>query len=144
MDKSMRAKFLLKSFVFCFLVIGCAAGGYFLAWHRALSREYSATELTVDLNIHYLSRLHEIGQLDKSVEREMSEMVQAQLGFLMETKSLQEKTFIWALINPGDFLKLSQEVRRPRSVEDSLRAAQAVGINLTPLRDFPGFPKQSL
>jgi len=71
-------------------------------------------------------------------------MVQAQLGFLMETKSLQEKTFIWALINPRDFLKLSQGVRRPRSVEDSLRAAQAVGINLNPLRDFPEFPKELL
>jgi hypothetical protein len=142
MGKPMRAKFLLKVLGLCFLGVVVFAAGYFYAWHHSLSREYSATELTVDLDVHYLRRLRETGQSDRSIEREMSEMAQAQLGFLLEIRNLQEKSPFWALINPRAFLQISQQVRQPRSVEESLKRAQAAGVDISPLREFPGFPKQ--
>lgn len=138
----MRGKFLLMVLIFGFLSTGVFAAGYFEAWHRSLSREYSATELTVDLDIHYLRRLRETGQLDKSVEREISEMILAQLGFLAEIRNLQEKPMIWAFINPREFLQISQQVVEPRSVEESMQKAQVAGVDISSLHDLPGSPKQ--
>ncbi len=142
MGESMRAKFLLKLLMFCCIGAVVFAAGYFEAWHRSLSRQYSATELIVDLDVHYLRHLRETGQLDNGIEQEMSGMILAQLGFLLELRNLQEKSIFWAFTNPRTFLEISQQVTEPRSLEESITKAQIAGVNISALEEFPGFPKQ--
>lgn len=114
--------------------------GYFEAWHYSLSREYSSTELVIDLEIHNLGHLREIGQLDTATEREMSSMILAQLGFLMEIRTLQKNSIFWALENPESFLLISKGVAQSKTVEELLAKARSAGVDVSTLRAFPGFP----
>lgn len=137
----MRAKFLLTVLALCFLGSAAFAVGYFEAWRQSLSRQYSATELIVDLDVHYLRHLRDAQQLDHNTEKELSGMILAQLGFLLEIQSLQEKSIFWAFRNPWAFLQISQQVAAPRSVDELLLKAQGAGVAVSSLQGFAGFPK---
>jgi hypothetical protein len=140
MDKRMRRKCQIELLILVVLCPLALVIGYFEAWHLSLSRQYSATELVVDLGTRNLQRLRGTGQLDTATEKETSAMILAQLGFLMAIQDLQKKSIFWALENPRAFLLISKQVARPKTVEELLVRARDSGVDVSTLREFPGFP----
>jgi hypothetical protein len=94
----------------------------------------------IDLSIHNMRHLRETGQLDTATQEEMSSVILAQLGFLMNIRDMQEKSIFWALRDPPSFLMITRQVKEPRTVEQLLVKARDSGVDLAPLREFPGFP----
>ena len=137
----MRRQVLLMLTLSCLLAAITFAAGYFEAWRHSLSRQYAASELIVDLDLHYLRRLRERGQLDSDMEKEMSGMILAQLGSLLTIRNLKEQPMFWPLRYPGAFLQISQQVPEPHSSRGLTCKSSRFGRRCLPARRLPRIPK---